>query len=289
MLEEKTFHTGTVAINYGQGPDSGPPLVLLHGAAGRWMSFSTVVPELVERWHVYALDHRGHGPSGRVPGGYRVVDYAQDAMAFVRDLVGEPTVLWGQSLGANVGVAVAAGAPEWVRAVVLEEPAVDPEELERSKAFLRQARDLAASGRSAEDLYHALAELPVEIPGRDDPVPLGALRGEEYLRLTADTLSQIDPEVLTFALDGRILEGHDVEALLREVACPALFLQGDPALGGLGDEVAGCAAGLLPNGRLVRVPQAGHNVHRTQPEAAVEVVIGFLGGAVRAAGVVAAE
>jgi pimeloyl-ACP methyl ester carboxylesterase len=244
------------------------------------MSFSTVVPELVKRWHVFALDHRGHGPSGRVPGGYRVVDYAGDATAFVRERVREPVVLWGQSLGANVAIAVAAGAPEWVRAVVLEEPAVDPEEAERSRPFLRQARDLAASGRSAEELYALLAEVTVEIPGREEPMPLGALRGEEYLRLTADTLSQLDPEVLTFALDERILEGHEVEALLPQVVCPALFLQGDPALGGLEGEVAGRAADLLPSGRLVKVPQAGHNVHRTQPEAALEAVREFLGSVV---------
>ena len=36
MLEEKNFDTGVVHLNYAEGPDSGPPLVLLHGRGDRW-------------------------------------------------------------------------------------------------------------------------------------------------------------------------------------------------------------------------------------------------------------
>ena len=276
MLEEKSFDTGIVAINYGEGPASGPPLVLLHGAAGRWHSFLTVIPQLVPDWHVYALDHRGHGPSGRVAGAYRAVDYAQDAIAFVRNRVSEPAVLWGRSLGANVSIAVAAQAPEAVRAVVLEEPGIDLRDLGQAEAFIRQMRDLASSGRPAEELFTALAELPMEIPGRDDPVRLGDLREKDYLRLTAECLSQLQSEVLTFILDGRLVEGYEVEVLLRQVSCPALFVQGDPAFGGMDDPVAKRAADLLPRGQQVKIPGAGHNVHRTQPEAALQAVVQFL-------------
>lgn len=276
MLEEKTFDTGTVSTNYGEGPDSGPPLVLLHGAGGRWLSFSTVIPQLVGDWHVYALDHRGHGSSGRVPGAYRILDYAQDAAAFVRNQVSEPACLWGQSLGANLSIAVAAQAPESVRAVVLEEPGIDLEDLGPAEAYIRQMQNLASSGRSTEELLPDVGNVTLALPGLAEPVRLGDVRSEGYLRLLAGCLSQLDPEVLTFILDLRIAEGWDLEASLRRVGCPALFVQGDAAFGGLEDEAAERAADLLPRGQHLKIREAGHNVHQTQPEAILQAAVEFL-------------
>lgn len=277
MLKEKTFDTGTVSINYGEGPASGPPLVLLHGAGGRWISFTTVIPQLVKDWHVYALDHRGHGLSGRVPGAYRVLDYAQDAIAFVQNEISGPAYLWGQSLGANVSITVAAQAPESVRAVVLEEPGLELEELGSVEAYIRQMRELATSGRSAEELLAAVADMTIEVPGLGVPVRMGDVRGEGYLQLIAECLSQLEPEVLDVILAGQLAEGWDLDGSLRQVSCPALLLQGEPALGGLEDQAAQRAADLLPHGRLVKIQGAGHNIHQTQAEAALKAAVEFLG------------
>lgn len=276
MLEEKTFDAGTASINYGEGPASGPPLVLLHGAGGRWISFQTVIPQLIGDWHVYALDHRGHGRSGRVPGAYCILDYAQDAVAFVRDQVPEPACLWGQSLGANVSIVVAAQVPDSVRAVVLEEPGLDLEELGPAEAYIRQMRELVVSGRTAEELLADVADMTLEVPGLDRPLRMGDVRGEDYLRLIAGCLSQLEPEVLDIILSGRLAEGWDLEVLLRQVSCPALLVQGDPAFGGLEDPAATRAASLLPHGQLVKIPGAGHNIHQTQPEAVLQVAQEFL-------------
>src|SRR4051812_47158999 len=104
MLTERTFETGDVSINYAEGPRSGPPLVLLHGVTSRWQRFLTLMPVLTQRWHVVAADLRGHGRSGRVPGRYGVMEYAQDVIGLIRHLGDEPAVVLGHSLGAMVGV-----------------------------------------------------------------------------------------------------------------------------------------------------------------------------------------
>ena len=65
MLTERTFDAGDVSLNYAEGPPAGPPLVLLHGSSLRWQHFLPVIPLLGWRWHLYALDLRGHGRSGR--------------------------------------------------------------------------------------------------------------------------------------------------------------------------------------------------------------------------------
>ena len=47
-LEEKQFYLkdGSV-INYAEGPDNGPDMVLLHGQMVDWKDYRTVLPELV--------------------------------------------------------------------------------------------------------------------------------------------------------------------------------------------------------------------------------------------------
>ena len=46
MLRTQTFDTGTVVINYVEGPESGSPLVLLHGLSGRWQTWLPMMSSL---------------------------------------------------------------------------------------------------------------------------------------------------------------------------------------------------------------------------------------------------
>src|SRR5437762_336652 len=69
-LKEQGFDSGLVRLNVASGPDSGPPAVLLHGVARRWQDFLPILPALTLRWHVHAIDFRGHGRSGRAAGAY---------------------------------------------------------------------------------------------------------------------------------------------------------------------------------------------------------------------------
>src|SRR5258708_11266227 len=109
MIEAK-FHTGPVTLNYAEGPDAGPPLVLLHGGSARWQYFDDILPDLTARWHVFAPDLRGHGLSGRTAGRYTLRDYADDLAAFLQKLSG-PASLFGHSLGGMVALMTASKSP----------------------------------------------------------------------------------------------------------------------------------------------------------------------------------
>ena len=131
-LEEKSFDAGEVTLNYAEGEDNGPPLVLLHGLGRRWQVFLPLIPSLSLRWHIYALDLRGHGKSGHVPRGYRGTQYSEDVIRFLRETVKEPAVLFGHSLGGMAAMWVAAHQPELVKAIILGDSMISGARLSRS-------------------------------------------------------------------------------------------------------------------------------------------------------------
>ncbi|WP_248490146.1 alpha/beta fold hydrolase [Tsukamurella sp. PLM1] len=120
---ERTVVAGGHTTAYAEGPDGGPPLVLLHGQASRWQDHLRVLPELARDHHVFAVDVPGHGDSARLrPGEYTNERVAELIGEFLRAVVERPAVLAGHSSGALLALAVAAREPDAVRRLILEDP-----------------------------------------------------------------------------------------------------------------------------------------------------------------------
>src|SRR5690349_1231112 len=124
LFREATFDTGKVVLNYAEGPSASPPLVMLHGGAGRWQLYFEMLAELAKHCHVYAPDLRGHGKSGWMPWGYTIRAYVEDIKAFLQDVSG-PAVLMGHSLGGIIAVATAKAYPELVSALIVGDAPLD--------------------------------------------------------------------------------------------------------------------------------------------------------------------
>ena len=261
MLIEQQFDTGEVVLNYVESAHSRPPIVMLHGMTMRWQYYLPALPALSARWHTFALDQRGHGKSGRVVGGYGWEAFTRDCVAFLRAQATEPAVLMGHSLGGNVAVAVAAQAPELVRALVLEDPGLlGHRGADRWIPF----RNMAASGLSLNGIADRLAALN---PGRDI---VWCRRRASYLRM-------LDPDVVTAHIDGQLFEGFDAEKLLPAVTCPVLLLRADPAHGGaIPDTDQAKVLALLKDAALVDFQGVGHPILGTDPGAVVQKVSDFL-------------
>lgn len=124
VIKDGHFDTDEVRLHYIEGPASGPPLVFLHGGTGHCQAWNHLLPELTQRWHVYALDLRGHGQSGWGKGAeaYHVSRNGSDIAAFLREQVREKTVLVGHSWGGVIALVCAAQAKDYLRGLVLEDP-----------------------------------------------------------------------------------------------------------------------------------------------------------------------
>jgi pimeloyl-ACP methyl ester carboxylesterase len=259
-IKEHSFNTGTVTLNYAEGPASGPPLVLLHGGSTRWQNFESIMPDLAADWHLYAPEFRGHGKSGRVAGGYRLQDYADDTNTFLRKQVSEPAVIFGHSLGGMVALLVAAQCPEKVRAVVIGDSPLTAEpllaHLNHTRDGLISWRDLAGGAYSVEEITEALEN--------------------EWL---AQNLYQNDPDMLAILIDEpeRAAAGYDMAVVLPSIRCPVLLLQADPKAGGiLTDAEVEQGLPLLSQATHVLLEGVGHMLHNEQKEPVLQAITDFL-------------
>jgi lipase len=106
------------------GEAGAPPLVCLHGVTSHGRHFGRLAERLADRFHVVALDQRGHGDSTWEPP-WHLERYVEDAAETVRAR-GLPTpATWlGHSFGGRVAYELAAALPELVERLVLLDPAV---------------------------------------------------------------------------------------------------------------------------------------------------------------------
>jgi pimeloyl-ACP methyl ester carboxylesterase len=281
MFTEQFFEHDAIHLNYASGPASGPPLLFLHGVTRRWQDFLILAPMLAARWHVHALDFRGHGRSSRTPGAYLLTDYVHDAEAFLSATFHEPAVVYGHSLGALAAVALAAQAPGLVRGLVLEEPpsiSLIPHIRKTPfHAMFAGMQRLAGDRRPVRETTRDLADIRIPAAGVEGGARLGDLRDATSLRFLAKCLQDMDPEVLSPLLEGRLLEGCDMEALASRVACPTLMIRGDDAAGGmLSKDHAEKMAAAMTDCTVIDVPHVGHLIHWLQAETTLRMVVGFL-------------
>ena len=272
MLRECKFDTGEVVLNYVESAPAGPALVLLHGIPGRWQEFLPIIPALGTRWRVCAIDLRGHGASGRVPGQYLPENYIRDTVAFLERGLTEPAVVFGMSASGLGALCAAARCPDRFRGLVAGDSPIDLDALVawmESPGFVSHfaaERDLAGSRLTVAELAEALGDLPAgaaedgsipryrDLPGRD----------ELQLRGWAQTLSDLDPDVLAHHGTGRgrvYLTGIDMDAAMRSVECPVLLVQADPERGSLmSADAATRATGILADGLQVVLTGHGHSL-----------------------------
>jgi len=98
---------------------AGEPLVLMHGGLVDARFFAPNLPALAERFHVFTPERRGHGHTPDVEGPISYQLMADDTIAFLEQVVGEPADLVAHSDGAFVALLIGIQRPELVKRLVL--------------------------------------------------------------------------------------------------------------------------------------------------------------------------
>ena len=240
MLVEKSFDTGEVVLNYAEGPNNGPPMLLIHGFQRRWKLFQPIIPELSKNYHIFAVDLRGHGKSGRVKGHYTLKDYSNDIIKLLENRIHQPTILFGHSLGGWASLMIASKKPTTVKALIIGDSPLNLRELRKILNYDRMTARRRNSMKTYEEL---VKELDVD---------------------SAERLSLLDPDVFTLWLEGiedssaydRLMEGFEISKLLQGFDCPILLLQGNTQI--LTDGGVEYAKSIRPDIVHVNFEDKGH-------------------------------
>lgn len=249
------------------GDPGAPSLLLLHGITSFGGTWDWVVPELAERFRVLRLDFRGHGASARTPDAYGSPGYVSDAVAVCEQVIGEPCIVMGHSLGGVTAAIMMQRRPELIRAAILEDPPLglpagtdsrrgEGHALFESFRLMRQSIPaLQTTGLTADAVAGFLASVPTASGATmaDSIEPDG-------LRSMAGSLLAVDAAVLDPVLNGTIDLLLDPD---RGFGPPTLIVTADPAKP---DAVADPTtahhfASISPATEVVTIAGAGHLIH----------------------------
>jgi pimeloyl-ACP methyl ester carboxylesterase len=180
---------------------------------------------LGSRCHVWALDQRGHGDSGRPDGDYSAEEYANDLLLFFRAVGIDEAVVAGQSLGGRVGMVFAAVHPERIQGLgLVGGPHVSnffPTRAETIKV-LGAANRMLESPTEFQSLDAAYAYLKSARP-RDQEAALRHRLEHNFVKSGAGVAAKYDKVRVAIGLAHM---ADDLRKYAARASCPVAILRG---------------------------------------------------------------
>jgi pimeloyl-ACP methyl ester carboxylesterase len=247
------------------------PALLLHGVRLQAHTWDMAALLLRDHYHLVAVDQRGHGDSEWTSEAHFNDDtfglMLEDTRQLVEHLGWKKFTLVGMSMGGITAMRYAANYPDMLNALCIVDIAptamhsgvlsmegfkIETETLTRFEDFLERAHKFMPHRPIAQlrySLTHSLKQLP---DGRwtwkQDHRP-GAVRSNTPL--------------------------GELWNELPKITAPTLIMRGAQS-NVLAEDVAERAAATLPNGKLVTIDPATHNVHSDNPNAFARELHSFL-------------
>ena len=212
---------------------------MVHGLGGAAVNWMAVGPDFARHHRTVALDLAGFG---RTPLFHRSAAIGANAALvhrFIQEVIGEPVILMGNSMGGHIAIVVAADHPQWVTELILVDPAVPGAHVRRP--------DPATLGVVAALSLPGLAEIVIDrrarILGPDrlvertialvaaDPSRLDDTLMDAHIQLTRErsNLGRQNSRAFTQAVRSLGLRMADPRfwARMKKVEAPTLVVHGE--------------------------------------------------------------
>jgi len=307
---EKKFDTGEVILNYVEGPKNGPPLLFIPGQMEFWQGYESVIPHFSKKYHVFAIDLRGHGKSTRTPGRYSYNICGQDLKLFLEKVVKKPTIVSGLSSGAVLSLWLAANASKYVSVAISEDPPLFSSMYPRIKEekFMHRLFETAIEtlGKPTRDIKGFFAKQGIPIEGKEKLLlmpsfiasyraisleinkkvrpsrPYDLFNATFEQRAGLKFISEYDVDFSKATIDGRLSKEFNPEETLKRIQCPTLLIHAYWSrhktwglLGALDDTDVEKIRSFVKNIQVVKV-NVIHDVHLAKPKIFIKVVDNYL-------------
>ena len=263
---------GNALAFYEWGQKGNPVLICLHShtnSAASWREFAEFASY---KYHVFALDQRGHGNSEWAVDGYARDRFVEDLSEFIKINGFETMTLVGCSMGGWHSILYSAANPGVVNKIIMVDiaPEPSPERLQAPPAppapmefhtledgylWLRSGNPLASDDRLQEEAASRLKETDsgtwtwkADLNGFDNPLP----------------------DMTSTELIGRYWSA------IENIEVPIFEIRGAES-GLVSDDTVDKMKSLGKDVTSVDVASAGHVVMVDQPEAFIEAARGFIG------------
>jgi pimeloyl-ACP methyl ester carboxylesterase len=219
-------------------------VVFVHGVLDRGRSFDRVAEQLTGECRMAWYDRRGYATSVEADGG--PVDVAGHVLDLLDVLDGRAAVVVGHSFGGVTVLSTALQAPELVQAAVLYETGmawIPGWEDSHMRELLWQ-----------EDAEHAAVRM---------------MLGDRLDALSAETRAQRLQEGAAFVAEERSVRTGAPPFHLADLPVPLVYgIGANPIFG----TVAAHLTEVVPEVQIATIDGAGHNAHRSHPEAFADLV-----------------
>ena len=294
-FSEHQIQIGTDTLNFAEGPNSGPPLLLIPGQGCTWQEYSKALPGLVNSYHIVIVDVPGHGRSSWNPKSYNVLHISDQLADLIASRFGTPILVAGHSSGGLIASALAARHPELVAGVLFEDApffATEPDRVGKTfvgidtfanvPGFLSQTEESDWLAWYMPRSYWARLFGPLwprftrtvlkKRRAQPDQAPIVRWLPVNINRIWETQCHPFDLRFAATFADNTWFSGFDQAETLRAVKCPTVFMKATTRfdrqgnlLAALSDDDLKRVETLLPKNQTVRV-RSSHDIHFAHPK-----------------------
>jgi len=119
-MHETRVKVNQIELQIRDYEQEGEAIIFLHFSGANLMMWQRIIPDFRDHYRLILVDLRGHGKSDKPETGYQIDEMARDVIGIMQHLELERAHIVGSSLGAEVGLSIAANYPEKVISLICD-------------------------------------------------------------------------------------------------------------------------------------------------------------------------